>query len=184
MGIYTFILIILYCYASVKWVMLFPVSPTPATCFLLYTFKETWYLYGIILHFIKHLLPLLAFKEEKKLNKRFVKACLIFGTKIPAFVTRTIENCMIWQFSSNLFLCYKYTSRAVFRCIYDRAIGHLFIDWSNRLTTMKALLEYLHFLFQVLFKTKLRYHYDCWRDKCNFNRPHSIWNCQQYLCFY
>ena len=131
MGIYTFILIILYCYASVKWVMLFPVSPTPATCFLLYTFKETWYLYGIILHFIKHLLPLLAFKEEKKLNKRFVKACLIFGTKIPAFVTRTIENCMIWQFSSNLFLCYKYTSRAVFRCIYDRAIGHLFIDWSN-----------------------------------------------------
>ena len=66
MGIYTFILIILYCYASVKWVMLFPVSSTPATCFLLYTFEETWYLYGIILHFIKHLLPLLAFKKKNK----------------------------------------------------------------------------------------------------------------------
>ena len=128
MGIYTFILIILYCYASVKWVMLFPVSPTPATCFLLYTFKETWYLYGIILHFIKHLLPLLALKKKRtKLNERFVKACLIFGTKIPAFVTRTIENCIVRHVCSNSFLCYKYAFRNI-KCIYDRAIGQLFIN--------------------------------------------------------
>ena len=149
MGIYTFILIILYCYASVKWVMLFPVSPTPATCFLLCTFKETWYLYGIILHFIKHLLPLLAFKKKKKLNKRFVKACLIFGTKIPAFVTRTIENCMSWHVSSNWFLCYKYASRQYLDAYMTEFLDiYLLID---RITTMKALLKYLHLFVSGAF---------------------------------
>ena len=167
--------------------MLFPVSPTPATCFLLYTFKETWYLYGIILHFIKQLLPLLAFKKRKKLNKRFVKACLIFGREIPAFVTRTIENCMIWHVSSNWFLCYKYASRQYLDAYMTEFLDiYLLIDRIDFLDEppWKHYLNIYIFLFQVLFKTKLRYHYDCWRDKCNFNRPHGIWNCHQYLCFY
>ena len=165
--------------------MLFPVSPTPATCFLLYTFKETWYLYGIILHFIKHLLPLLAFKKKnKEIEWKVCESLFNFRHKNTGVCYKNYRKLYDLTCFFELVSMLQIYIKAVFICIYDRAIGHLFIDWSNRLTTMKALLEYLHFLFQVLFKTKLRYHYDCWRDKCNFNRPHSIWNCQQYLCFY